>query len=50
MGKTPFKKMSYHKSSVRRVIFHPKYPLFASCSDDGNINIYYLRNHKYISC
>ncbi|CAD8088418.1 unnamed protein product [Paramecium primaurelia] len=43
MGKTPFKKMSYHKNGVRRVIFHKTYPLFASCSDDGTINIFHCR-------
>jgi ribosome biogenesis protein ERB1 len=40
MGKTPFKKMSYHKNGVRRVTFHKSYPLFASCSDDGNLMFY----------
>ena len=33
---TPYKTLRYHARSIRNVEFHPKYPLFASCSDDGN--------------
>ena len=28
-----------HKQAVRGVCYHPRYPLFASCSDDGCITI-----------
>ena len=38
-GTTPYKKMTYHEKGVRKVVFHEKYPLFASCSDDGIIFI-----------
>jgi ribosome biogenesis protein ERB1 len=49
MGVTPFKKMQYHEKVVKKVAFHPTYPLFASASDDGNkysnnlgtINVFY---------
>lgn len=33
----PYKTMRYHKKSIRQVAFHPKYPLFASASDDGSV-------------
>ncbi|KAM3140913.1 hypothetical protein pb186bvf_006924 [Paramecium bursaria] len=42
-GNTPYKKMTYHEKGVRKVIFHEKYPLFASCSDDGSVNIFHAR-------
>lgn len=36
LGDKAYKTMKYHTKQVRKVIFHPRYPLFASCSDDGN--------------
>ena len=33
----PYKMMRYHKKAIRSVDFHPKYPLFASASDDGSV-------------
>jgi len=42
MGSAPYKKMKYHDKAIRSVRYHPgKYPLFASCSDDGSVNIFY---------
>ena len=32
----PYKLMKYHKASVNQVDYHLTYPLFATCSDDGN--------------
>ncbi|XP_053208565.1 ribosome biogenesis protein bop1-A-like [Panonychus citri] len=32
----PYKTMRYHKKSVRQVAYHPRYPLFASASDDAS--------------
>ncbi|KAI9341276.1 NUC169 domain-containing protein [Zopfochytrium polystomum] len=37
----PYKTLRYHKSAVRNVSFHRKYPLFASCSDDGSVNVFH---------
>ncbi|KAG4097015.1 BOP1NT domain-containing protein [Neocallimastix lanati (nom. inval.)] len=37
----PYKTLRYHKYAIRNVCYHKKYPLFASCSDDGNINIFH---------
>jgi len=37
----PYKTLRYHKYAIRNVCYHRKYPLFASCSDDGNINIFH---------
>ena len=33
----PYKILRYHKRSVRAVDFSPKFPLFASASDDGSV-------------
>jgi ribosome biogenesis protein ERB1 len=41
LGVTPYKTLKYHKFAVRQVSFHRKYPLFASCSDDGNIHVFH---------
>lgn len=41
MGSAPYKKMKYHEKAIRSVKYHQKYPLFASCSDDGSVNIFY---------
>lgn len=37
----PYKHMKYHQKAIRQVVFHKKYPLFASCADDGNINVFH---------
>jgi len=41
MGVTPYKKMQYHERGVSKVTFHHHFPLFASSSDDGTINIFH---------
>jgi ribosome biogenesis protein ERB1 len=41
MSTEPFKTFKYHNKAIRQVAFAPKYPLFASCSDDGSINVFY---------
>ncbi|GAU94030.1 hypothetical protein RvY_05878 [Ramazzottius varieornatus] len=33
----PYQTMRHHSRGVRQVTFHKKYPLFASCSDDGSV-------------
>lgn len=33
----------YHSRAIRSVHFHPTYPLFASSSDDGSIQIFHAR-------
>jgi ribosome biogenesis protein ERB1 len=40
-GEKPYKQMKYHDKAIRDVQFSPKYPLFASASDDGSVNIFY---------
>jgi ribosome biogenesis protein ERB1 len=37
----PYKTLRYHRAAIRQVCFHKKYPLFASCSDDKSIQIFY---------
>jgi len=41
MSTEPYKTFKYHDKAIRQVVFCNKYPLFASCSDDGSINIFY---------
>lgn len=41
LSSTPYKTLKYHKKAVRNVAFHKNYPLFASCSDDGNLHIFH---------
>lgn len=41
MGSAPYKNLKYHDKAIRQVHFSKKYPLFASCSDDGSVNIFY---------
>lgn len=33
----------YHSRAIRSLAFHPTYPLFASSSDDGSIQIFHAR-------
>lgn len=33
----------YHTRAIRSVHFHPTYPLFASSSDDGSIQVFHAR-------
>jgi ribosome biogenesis protein ERB1 len=41
MGNTPYKKMKYHSKAIRNVAFSHIYPLFASASDDGSLNVFH---------
>ena len=41
MGSKPYKVLKYSDKAVRKVDFHPKYPLFASASDDGSVYIFH---------
>jgi ribosome biogenesis protein ERB1 len=41
LSSKPYKTLRYHKMALRDVSFHKKYPLFASASDDGNVNIFH---------
>ncbi|KNC78997.1 ribosome biogenesis protein bop1 [Sphaeroforma arctica JP610] len=39
----PYKTLRYHTQALRGVAFHQKYPLFASCSDDGKVHVFHGR-------
>lgn len=41
ISKTPSHSLKYHKKAIRRVRFHKRYPLFATCSDDGLIHVFH---------
>lgn len=45
----PYKTLRYHKLALRQVCFHPRYPLFASCSDDCTVQIFHGMVYKYVS-
>ncbi|KAN0064127.1 Ribosome biogenesis protein erb1 [Thecaphora frezii] len=37
----PFKTMRYHQRAIRSVAYHRRYPLFASASDDGTVQVFH---------
>ncbi|EPQ59553.1 BOP1NT-domain-containing protein [Gloeophyllum trabeum ATCC 11539] len=39
----PYKNLRYHTKAIRSLHFHPTYPLFASSSDDGTIQVFHAR-------
>ncbi|KAL4399405.1 Ribosome biogenesis protein Erb1 [Malassezia pachydermatis] len=41
LSERPYKTLRYHTRAVRAVAFHPRYPLFASASDDGTVHVYH---------
>lgn len=41
LSSRPFKTLRYHNRSVRSVAFHPRYPLFATASDDGTVHVFH---------
>ena len=41
LSSTPFKTLKYHEKALRAVKFHPRYPLMASASDDGNVHVFH---------
>eukprot|EP00750_Incisomonas_marina_P007496 INCI14989.5.p1 GENE.INCI14989.5~~INCI14989.5.p1 ORF type:complete len:853 (-),score=163.28 INCI14989.5:2216-4774(-) len=41
LSSAPYKALRYHTKGVRQTAFHSRYPLMATCSDDGNIHIFH---------
>eukprot|EP00892_Ulva_mutabilis_P006986 jgi/Ulvmu1/465/UM001_0472.1 len=41
LSSKPYKVMKYHTAVVRGVNFHARYPLFASGSDDGSLQVFH---------
>jgi len=37
LSSKPYKTLKNHKKAIRAVSYHPRYPLFASASDDGSV-------------
>lgn len=37
----PYKVLKYHNYAIRDVSYHKRYPLFATCSDDGSIHVFH---------
>lgn len=43
LSSTPFKALRYHKKALRQALFHPRYPLMASASDDGTVHVFHAK-------
>ncbi|PFH52680.1 hypothetical protein AMATHDRAFT_79651 [Amanita thiersii Skay4041] len=43
LSEKPYKILRYHTKAIRSLHFHPTYPLFASSSDDGSIQVFHSR-------
>ena len=43
LGARPYKAFASHGAGVTAVAFHPRYPLFASSSDDGTAHVFHGR-------
>ncbi|CAG8438502.1 14022_t:CDS:10 [Ambispora leptoticha] len=41
LSSRPYKILRYHSMAIRSVSYHKRFPLFASCSDDGSIQIFH---------
>jgi ribosome biogenesis protein ERB1 len=41
LSSRPFKTLRYHTLAVKSVAFHPRYPLFATSSDDLSIHVFH---------
>ncbi|RIB16015.1 ribosome biogenesis protein ERB1 [Gigaspora rosea] len=41
LSSRPYKALRFHSKAIRSVAFHKRLPLFASCSDDGTIQIFH---------
>lgn len=41
LSSSPYKTLKYHEKAIRDVQYHPRYPLMASASDDGTIQIFH---------
>ena len=41
LSSKPYKVMKYHNAAVRAVCYHTRYPLFASSSDDGSVQVFH---------
>lgn len=41
LGDTPYKTLKYNERAIRSASFHNRYPLMASASDDGTVNVYH---------
>lgn len=39
----PYRVLKYHTGAIRNVEYHSRYPLFASCGDDGSVNVFHGR-------
>lgn len=41
LSHTPYKTLKYHERALRGVTFSSRYPLMASCSDDGVVHVFH---------
>ena len=40
--------LRHHKKAIRQVTYHERYPLFASCSDDGTVIICHGMVYRFV--
>lgn len=41
LSNRPYKTLKFHQMAVRQVAYHPRYPLFASASDEGRMHVFH---------
>mmetsp|Transcript_16888 Transcript_16888/g.34989 ORF Transcript_16888/g.34989 Transcript_16888/m.34989 type:complete len:693 (-) Transcript_16888:1155-3233(-) len=41
LSSKPYKTIHNHSKAIRKVVFHPRLPLFADASDDGSIHVFH---------
>eukprot|EP00298_Acanthocystis_sp_HF-20_P022889 c31127_g1_i1.p1 GENE.c31127_g1_i1~~c31127_g1_i1.p1 ORF type:complete len:296 (+),score=117.88 c31127_g1_i1:121-888(+) len=49
MSSRPYKTLRFHRLAVRQVCFHPKFPLFSSCSDDAAAHVFHGKVYNDLS-
>eukprot|EP00003_Mantamonas_plastica_P021156 TRINITY_DN341_c0_g1_i5.p1 TRINITY_DN341_c0_g1~~TRINITY_DN341_c0_g1_i5.p1 ORF type:complete len:980 (+),score=299.00 TRINITY_DN341_c0_g1_i5:4365-7304(+) len=49
LSSKPYRTLRYHSKAIRAVQFHPRYPLFASSSDDCKVHIFHGRVYNDLS-
>ena len=49
LSSTPYKTLKFHEKALRAVLYHRRFPLLASASDDGNVHIFHATVYKYVT-
>ncbi|KAJ1951990.1 Ribosome biogenesis protein erb1, partial [Dispira parvispora] len=46
LGSKPYKNIRFHQKGIRQVRYHPRFPLFASASDDCTLQVFHGRVYQ----